>query len=252
MTEIASVNERLIVAADFEPEDYDLEAEINIREKVLHLADALQGTGVIIKINSILRACGYGLIDELHDRGLKVMADLKLVDISQTMKIDGKLLFYHKPDLVTAMANAGIDGLVTLVKALPATQVLAVTVLTSLDEEECQQIYCCSTKAGVLRFARMAQAAGCAGLVLSPKEVEVIRTRSALNALSLNTPGIRPTLGVVKGDDQKRTDTPEAAFLAGVDRIVVGRPITQAEDPLKAVQLILEEIETALNKKAQK
>ncbi|MCX6740602.1 MAG: orotidine-5'-phosphate decarboxylase [Candidatus Parcubacteria bacterium] len=252
MKEIANVNERLIVAADFELEGNDVQAAINVRQKVLQLADALHGTGVIIKVNSILRAGGYSLVEELHERGLKVMADLKLVDIPQTMKIDGQLLACYKPEIVTVMANAGIDGLSALVKAMPATQVLAVTVLTSLDEEECQQIYCCSTKAGVLRFARMAQAAGCAGLVLSPKEVDVIRKRPALNALSLNTPGIRPTFGVVKGDDQKRTDTPEAAFLAGVDRIVVGRPITQAENPQVAVQLILEEIKVALEKKEKK
>lgn len=252
MVEIENVNERLIVAADFEPEGNDVQAAIKVRQKVLQLADALQGTGVIIKINSILRAVGYELIHELHERGLKVMADLKLVDIPQTMKIDGQLLAYYKPEIVTVMANAGIDGLAAVVKALPETQVLAVTVLTSLDEEECQQIYACSTKAGVVRFARMAKLAGCAGLVLSPKEVEVIRKRTELKGLSINTPGIRPTLGEVKGDDQKRTDTPEAAFLAGVDRIVVGRPITQAENPLGAVKLILGEIMTALEKKEKK
>ncbi|HTW97116.1 MAG TPA: orotidine 5'-phosphate decarboxylase / HUMPS family protein, partial [Candidatus Methylomirabilis sp.] len=74
--------ERLIVAADFKPADCGNIA--GVEKKVLSLAEALANLGVIIKVGSILRACGYGLITKLHDLGLKVFADLKLIDIPET------------------------------------------------------------------------------------------------------------------------------------------------------------------------
>jgi len=245
---IETPRDRLIVAADYEPSK---EGGIKgVREKVLSLASQLKDMGIYIKVNSILRACGYDLITHLHDLGLRVMADLKLVDIPATMKIDGQLLAEAKPELVTVMANAGIEGISAISQVLHYSEILAVTILTSLDEDECQQIYCCSTKAGVVRFARMAQLGGCAGLVLSPKEVEVVRKRKDIH-LSVNTPAIRPLWSFVEGDDQKRTGTPEEVILAGGDRMVIGRPITQAPDPREAAQKTLDEIQAALEKKAK-
>ena len=122
---------------------------------------------------------------------------------------------------------------------------LGVTVLTSVDEEECQSIFSCSTKAGVLRFARMAQLAGVAGLVSSPQEAEMLAGKKEL-VLAANTPGIRPEWSLVAGDDQRRVMTPGKAMKAGVKRIVVGRPITQADNPLEAVRRTLDEMEAAL------
>jgi orotidine-5'-phosphate decarboxylase len=245
---IEKPQERLIVAADYEP---TIDGGIKeVREKVLALAKQLKDMGIYIKINSILRACGYDLIVQLHDLGLQVMADLKLVDIPATMKIDGQLLSEVGPELVTVMANASIEGMSSLRYVLPHTELLAVTILTSLDEDECQQVFGCSTKAGVVRFARMAQMAGFQGLVLSPKEVEVIRKRKEIG-LSVNTPGIRPLWSLVEGDDQKRTGTPEEVILAGGDRVIIGRPITKAKDPREAVQKTLDEIQATLEKKKQ-
>lgn len=246
---IEKPEDRLIVAADFEP---DKEGGIEgVRKKVMALAEKLYGMGVYIKVNSILRAYGYNLISALHAQGLRVMADLKLVDIPATMKIDGQLLAEVKPDMVTVMANSSIEGMSAIKAVLPQTEILAVTILTSLDEDECQQVYNCSCKAGVVRFARMANAAGCHGLVLSPKEVEVVKKRKDIN-LILNTPGIRPIWSFVEGDDQKRTGTPEEVILAGGDRIIIGRPITQAKDPSDAVKKTLDEIRVALEKEAKK
>lgn len=242
--------ERLIVAADYDPRR---EGGIKgVYNRVLGLSSALEGLGVIIKVNSILRASGYQLIFDLHNMGLRVMADLKLIDIPNTMEMDGAMLAECKPELVTVMCCAGIEGMSQVQKTVGVgTEVLGVTVLTSLDEEECQAIFTCSTKAGVLRFARMAQLAGVGGLVSSPQEAEMLAARKEL-VLAANTPGIRPEWSLVAGDDQRRVMTPGRAIQAGVRRIVVGRPITQAEKPREAVQRTLDEIQAALAGVAQK
>lgn len=236
--------ERLIVAADYDPRR---EGGVSgVREKALRLGDDLQGLGVIIKANSILRACGYELIKDIHELGLRVMADLKLIDIPNTMEMDGAMLAEYKPELVTVMCCVGIEGMRQVQSAVgDATEVLGVTVLTSWDEEECQAIFTCSTKAGVLRFARMAQLAGIGGLVCSPQEAQMLASKKEL-VLAVSTPGIRPEWSLVAGDDQQRVMTPGKAIAAGAKRIVIGRPITQAKNPREAVERTLEEMELAL------
>lgn len=241
------VSERLIVAADYDPRK--LGGIIGVKNEVLKLAESLKGLGVIIKVNSVLRARGYELIEGLHGLGLRVFADLKLIDIPNTMETDGAMLAEVKPEIVTVMCCAGIDGMRAVQKVIGGTtEVLGVSVLTSLDEEECQAIFTCSTKAGVLRFARMAQLAGLGGLILSSQEAEMLGAKQEL-MLTLNTPGIRPDWSLVAGDDQKRVMTPGKAIKAGVKRIVVGRPITQAKDPRGAVEKTLQEIEEALKER---
>ncbi|MDP3961616.1 MAG: orotidine 5'-phosphate decarboxylase / HUMPS family protein, partial [Pseudorhodobacter sp.] len=100
--------ERLIVAADFKPDLLKGNGRSWVRRQVLMLADSLKGTGVYLKTNSILRACGYDLIDEIHNRGLKVFADLKFYDIGETLSTDGALLKEFKPELVTVACIAGV------------------------------------------------------------------------------------------------------------------------------------------------
>jgi len=237
------INERLIVAADYDPRKYG--GITGVREQVMDLAKILTGLGVIIKVNSVLRACGYDLIKDLHDLGLRVFADLKLIDIPNTMETDGAMLAEVRPELVTVMCCAGIEGMRKARAAIGGgSEVLGVTVLTSLDEEECQAIFTCSTKAGVLRFGRMAQLAGLGGLILSSQEAEMLVKKQEL-VLSLNTPGIRPEWSLIKGDDQVRVMTVTKAIKAGVKRIVVGRPITQHENPREAAEKTLQEIAEA-------
>jgi len=245
--------DRLIVAADYSPKDFG--GVEGVEYQVLNLAAQLQGMGVYIKLNSALRFLGYDLIGKIHDMGLKVFADLKLIDIPNTMGTDAELLAKYRPDILTVMCCAGIDGMSVVQKVLPRTEVLGVTVLTSLNEEECQGIFGCSTKAGVLRFARMAQLAGLGGLILSPKELKILTGRPELS-LSLNTPGIRPAWSLVEGDDQSRVLTPQQAIHLGATRIVLGRPIIQAcandkgfpQSPKEAVGLTLAEIKEGLSK----
>lgn len=237
--------ERLIVAADFKPTGSN--GREWVRAQVLALADSLNGTGVYLKVNSALRAAGYGLIDEIHSRGLRVFADLKLIDISETLGTDGALLREAKPELLTTMCVSGITAMQALKVELPDTEVLGVTVLTSLKDADTQAMFTCSTEEAVMRFAQVAADAKIDGLISSPKEAEVLRAKFGI-VLSLNTPAIRPTWAIVPGDDQnpERIMTPAKAIKAGADRIVIGRPIVKSENPHDAVMRTIEEIASAM------
>lgn len=240
--------ERLIVAADFKPTGSN--GREWVKAQVLALADSLNGTGVYLKVNSALRAAGYGLIDEIHSRGLRVFADLKLIDIGETLGTDGALLKEAKPELLTTMCVSGITAMQALKAELPDTEVLGVTVLTSLKDADTQAMFTCSTEEAVMRFAQVAADAKIDGLISSPKEAEVLRAKFGV-VLSLNTPAIRPTWAIVPGDDQnpERIMTPAKAIKAGADRIVVGRPITkppQGVSSRDAVMRTIEEITSAV------
>lgn len=245
--------ERLIVAADFKPDLAKFRGRLWVRDQVIKLASSLRGLGVCIKLNSILRAIGYDLIDRIHDAGLDVLVDLKLIDISETLSTDGALLSEAEPELLTVMCSAGLKGLEDLRAVLPETEVLGVTVLTSLKDENLSELgYPAQTSVNVVvrALAETAMKAGLGGVICSPKEAEMIRrVMEEQNKLetTINTPGIRPVWSVVKGDDQKRVMTPADAIKAGADRIVVGRPIVQAENPHDAVLRTIEEIVTALH-----
>lgn len=217
--------ERLIVAADFRPTEPGM-GRTWVRDEVLALADSLEGTGVYLKVNSALRACGYGLIDEIRARGLRTFADLKLFDIVETLATDGALLREARPELLTTVSVAGIAAMKALKAELPDTEVLAVTVLTSLKDEDTHAMFACSTEEAVLRLAQVAAEAKIDGLISSAKEAPMLRARFGI-VFSLNTPAIRPTWAIVPGDDQNpdRIMTPAKAIRAGADRIVVGRPI---------------------------
>lgn len=241
-----TATERLIVAADFRPPSdlkKSISARSHVRDSVLKLADDLEGTGVYIKVNSAVRACGYGLIDELHARGLRVFVDLKLFDIKETLSIDGALLFETKPELLTVVCSAGVEAMEALKAELPDTEVLGVTVLTSHDENIAQAMFCCSVEEAAVRFANFGKSAGIDGLISSAKEATVLSAGFGV-LFSINTPAIRPTWAIVKGDDQNpdRIMTPFKAIKAGADRIVVGRPIIQAEKPRDAVMRTIDEI----------
>ena len=177
---------------------------------------------------------------------MKIFADLKLIDIPTTMEIDAALLAEYKPDILTVMCCAGVDGMRIVQETLPETKVFGVTILTSLDQKKCMKVFRCSPETGVLKFAHMAQEAGLKNLILSPKEVVIIKGDPVLN-LSLNTPGIRPKWSLVEGDDQSRVLTPFDAIKNGADRIVIGRPVTQADNPMDAVKRTLDEIQEGLD-----
>jgi orotidine-5'-phosphate decarboxylase len=123
-----------------------------------------------------------------------------------------------------------------------APRLLAVTVLTSMDESQLAAIGIDRTPADqVLHLASMASAAGITGFVASPQEVSAMRGQ--FPSATLVIPGIRPA-GAASGD-QKRTATPGAALAAGANFLVVGRPITQAFDPAEAASTIIHEMHVA-------
>ena len=236
--------ERLIVAADFKPTIPN--GHEWVKTQVLALADSLQGTGVYIKVNSALRACGYDLIGEIQSRGLRVFADRKLYDIGETLSTDGVLLKEAKPELLTTVCVAGVTAMQALKAELPDTEVLGVTVLTSLKLADTEEMFCATVKASVMKFALLAETAGLDGLICAPTDIGFIQS-VVRRSMTLNTPAIRPTWAIVPGDDQnpERIMTPAKAIKAGADRIVVGRSIVNAEKPYDAVMRIIEEIASA-------
>lgn len=247
--------DRIIVAADFEPSSEEggkINPTDKVVEQVLSLARELEGTGVYIKVNSALVSDGSKMISNLHDLGLRVFADLKLNDIPKTMEYYAKLMHYHKPELLTVMCSSGIDGMRSVADVfqdLPDTEILGVTVLTSLDEETCKTIYGKSLEDAVQSFAKMAEDAGLQGLILSTKEALAVRSVLG-DSLTLNTPGIRPEWSIVPDDDQSRFMTLVNALKQNINRFVIGRPITLAapndegrpQSPREAVERTLEEI----------
>ncbi len=245
--------ERLIVAADFKPSaefGYDRQW---IEDKVKGLAIALQDTGVYLKVNSALRATSYELIDFIHANGLKVFADLKLFDIPETLAIDGMFLRQVHPEMLTVVCHAGMPSMKALKLELPETEIVGVTMLTSLRMEDLPTLgYFNQTNLDVVvrALTQTGMKAGLDGNVCSGAEAALVRRvmveQGKLNA-TINTPGIRTLDSVVKGDDQnpERIMTPTKAIMSGVDRIVVGRPIVRAEKPYDVTMRIIEEIAKA-------
>jgi len=236
--------ERLIVAADFKPDPTKQQGRQWVFYKVLAMADSLKGTGVYLKVNSALRSYGYDLIGEIQLRGLRVFADLKLIDIGETLATDGVLLRQTKPELLTTVCTAGNSALQALKAELPDTEVLGVTVLT----DESNRTYgMTGIQAACMMLAAKAVKAGLGGIISSANEAEMVRRVVGTN-MTINTPAIRPKWAMVAGDDQNpaRSRTPAEAIKAGADRIVVGRPIVRAENPRDAVMRTIEEIASAV------
>lgn len=232
--------DRLIVAADFRSDNFR-----EIHDDVLTLAEELEGLGVYIKVNSALRAWGYDLIGKMHKQGLRVFADLKLYDIPETLATDGWLLREARPEIVTAACACGARSLTALREALPNTEILGVTVLTSMDEDEVDVVFGTHTNDAVGCLAGVAESAGLCGLVCSGHELAYLREHYG-DTFTFTVPGIRPAWAQVANDDQRRVMTPAEAIKAGAHRLVIGRPITQAKNPREAVERTLAEIEEAL------
>jgi orotidine-5'-phosphate decarboxylase len=238
--------ERLIVAADFKPDRSQSQDRQWVYGQVSGLARKLSDVGCYIKVNSAMRMTGYRLIPELHSLGLKVFADLKLFDIGETLATDGALLSEVKPDLLTVSCAAGSKAIKALKAELPDTEILGVTVLTSLTDGECMDIHGASIGNAARRLVDIALEGGVDGLICSAAEAAALRVVVGPD-ISINTPAIRPSWAIVKGDDQnpERIMTPTKAIVAGADRIVVGRPIVRDSDPRSAADRTIEEIHDA-------
>lgn len=162
-------------------------------------------------------------------RGADVFLDLKLHDIPATVSRAARAVAKVRPDLLTVHAAAGAAAIEAAVQALPATKIMAVTILTSLSDNDLGDIGMAGpVRDAVLRLSALAVRAGARGLVCSPREVAAVRAEVGPDII-LVTPGVRP-LGEAS-HDQARVATPQEALSAGADLLVIGRPITGAPDP---------------------
>jgi orotidine-5'-phosphate decarboxylase len=211
------------------------------------LVERLGGKVGLFKIGSqLFTAAGPGFVREVVGRGEKVFLDLKFHDIPNTVAGAVSSASRLGVSLVDVHGLGGQAMLEAAVGALPAmgTRLLAVTILTSHDEDSLGQIGVNgSMHESVHRLAELARDAGVDGVVASPHEVALIREACGADFLIV-TPGIRPA-GAAAGD-QVRAATPATALGAGADYLVVGRPITAAEDPGAAADAIVREMESAV------
>lgn len=171
--------------------------------------------------------------------------DLKYHDIPNTVAGALRSIARLAPDFVNVHATGGADMMraghdalrdEASKRGIKAPGLLAVTVLTSMDEQAVKSVGWTGPVARqVERLARLTQDAGLDGVVCSPLEVGLVHAACGPDFVTM-VPGIRPVAG---GDDQKRTMTPRDAVAAGVTHMVIGRPITQAADPAKAAADII-------------
>jgi orotidine-5'-phosphate decarboxylase len=168
---------------------------------------------------------------------LAVFLDLKLHDIPATVAGAVRAVARLRPDVLTVHAAGGADVIRAAVEAAaPATLVAAVTVLTSLGDDDLGRIGLNGpVPDAVLRLAALSVQAGAQGVVCSPREVSAVRSEVGPD-VTLITPGVRPAGS--EAHDQARVATPEEAMLAGADLLVIGRPITRAPDPGAAAAAI--------------
>lgn len=177
-----------------------------------------------------------GLLAWLQKRQKKVFLDCKWFDIPTQVRRSVESAGRLGITAVTIHAGAGRAVMAAAVAARPKPWVWGVTVLTSFGPEDLAQVGVQATPlAQVLRLARLAQSVGLDGLVCSPKEVSALRKAGI--RLPLITPGIQ--FGGNVGRDQKRTATPQEAWGAGANHLVVGRSILEAKNPAQAAQEIL-------------
>jgi orotidine-5'-phosphate decarboxylase len=228
--------DRLAVALDFPT-----------ARQALDLVDTLGNTCQWFKVGmELYYAAGNSFVEELRNRGFNVFLDLKLHDIPNTVAGAVRSVTEAGASLLTLHASGGPAMMAAAAQAAAAPgspRLVAVTVLTSMDSHELEAVGVPDTPAQqVLRLAKLAQASGINGMVCSAQEVASLRAETGPDTL-LVVPGIRPAGSAT--EDQKRVATAAAAIAQGASLVVVGRPITRAENPAAAAQAILNEIAAA-------
>ena len=235
-------NNPIIVALDCEPAE------------ALALAHALRGRATWLKVGmTLFYAEGPDIVARLRELGFSVFVDLKLHDIPHQVAGAAAQIARLGAGMLTVHASGGSEMMRAAVESsrraaeevgLPAPAVLAVTVLTSTDDDGLAEV-------GVGRpaieqvqlLAKVARHAGVDGVVCSPREAALMRELLGEEALVV-TPGVRPEWSEV--GDQARIATPAASIAAGASHLVIGRPITAAPVPAEAVDRIIAEIEGKL------
>jgi len=184
---------------------------------------------------------GPDIVRAIQEEGCEVFLDLKFHDIPHTVERAVAAAVQLKVSMLTVHTAGGADMLRAAQEAAgEETLVLGVTVLTSMDGADLNSVGVSDEPpAQVERLGRLAVQSGLGGLVCSPKEIGLLRDVLP-REVRLVTPGIRPSGS--DGGDQKRTLTPPEAIRAGADWLVIGRPITAAENPREAAEAILGDI----------
>lgn len=230
--------EKLVLALDVSSWD---EAKVLVR-------DLARSVGVFKVGKQLFTRIGPDVVRFIHDQGAQVFLDLKFHDIPNTVyeaclaacELGVKMLNVHASGGLEMM-KAAARARVAAKSKINMNQILAVTVLTSLNENSLHAELKVSGSVSdhVLHLAKLAKASGLNGVVASPHEIVTIRDVCGSD-FTILTPGVRPAWAAE--GDQKRVMTPKQAIQAGADYIVVGRPITGAKDKVGAAKKILEEM----------
>ncbi len=231
--------ERLIFALDVE---HFAEAQ--------KLVGLLKGHVGLFKVGKqLFTHSGPKVINMIRNKGERVFLDLKFHDIPNTVAKAGEEATKLGSTMFTVHSMGGYEMMKGAVESsrnaakqlnTPKPFILAVTILTSMDETILEEVGIKTPlEEQVVRLARLAKRAGVSGVVASPREISLIRDHCGSDFLIV-TPGVRPAS--VAKDDQKRTLTPGEAIRAGANYIVVGRPIKEADNPVRAADEIVEEI----------
>jgi orotidine-5'-phosphate decarboxylase len=228
-------NERIVVALDFDE-----------RESALSIVDKLGDLATHYKVGyRLLTSVGFDVIDELVGMGKWVFCDLKLHDIPTTVAGAVRNLAGKQVGSISLHASGGSAMLKAAAQVVHQLahqpQLWVVTVLTSLDDFAVQNELLVNTSAQdfAVHLARIARFCGCDGVVASGKEIEQIKESCGEDFIVV-VPGVRPAW--VEQHDQKRIITPKEAIKRGADFIVVGRAVTEADEPVSAFLRIAEEI----------
>src|SRR5437868_8555033 len=241
------------VLTDKDPRDrLAVALDLPSQNEALRLMGRLGQTCQWFKVGlELYYVAGNSIVQQLRDRGFDVFLDLKLHDIPNTVAGAVRSATRAGASLLTIHAAGGAAMMQAAAEAAQAPhspRLLAVTVLTSMDANELAGIGITASPAEqVVRLAKLAQASGIDGMVCSPEEIDLLRKETSPDTL-LVIPGIRPSGSATQGafgEDQKRIATPAQAIAHVASMLVVGRPITRAQDPAQAARAILREIDQA-------
>jgi orotidine-5'-phosphate decarboxylase len=203
------------------------------RPALLALAKRLVGEVGMIKVGlEAFVAYGPDLVRELRTMGHAIFLDLKLHDIPRTVAASVQQAAKLDVRLLTVHASGGAEMVRAAADAAGTTQIIAVTMLTSLDDAASKAIGFSFVEDSTLRLGKLARDNGAAGLVCSAHELHALMPLGGVRVV----PGIRLEKSV---DDQKRVATPSEALALGATWIVIGRPILQAADPVIKVREIV-------------
>tara|TARA_B100000700_G_C14640523_1_gene667120 strand:- start:11 stop:679 length:669 start_codon:yes stop_codon:yes gene_type:complete len=203
------------------------------------IIDSLDPTKCMVKIGSVaFNSIGHEIIYYAADHGFKIFLDLKLHDIPNTVKKSIQGLASLPIKMLTIHTSGGKDMMMAAIEAASGTKikVFGVTALTSLSDDETNEIFQRTSSEQVNAMLDLAESAGIDGIVCSPHELELVKKRGTFLSI---TPGIRLQ---DSNDDQKRVMTPKEAINLGADYLVIGRPITQSDDILGTLEGIFNKI----------